>query len=118
MLRPALETSACTCQHAGRIAMQASQDWVIVDTVPMLVKGDLDRRSISLCQGGAELVGVTRCRMVATVDDAKSHSQFVSIDARPVVLSSACGATDWSLIAVAPWTMNEPGQDWIEIVEG
>jgi hypothetical protein len=118
MIRLALETAACTCQHAGRIVMQASQHWVTVDAVPVLVKGDLDQRSISLCQGGAELVGVKRCQTVAIVDDAKSHSKFISIDDRPVVLSTASGATDWSMIMVAPWTMNAPGEDWIEIVEG
>ncbi len=115
MVNIALETAACTCQHSGRVAMKHSQDWVTVDAVPILVKGDLDHRPISLCTGGAELAGITRCKTVVTVDDPKSHSSFVSIDGHPVVISTACGETDWTMATIAPWTMNKPGQDWVEI---
>lgn len=118
MVMIGLETAQCSCQHAGRIAMKASQDWVRVEGVPILVKGDLDHREVALCQGGAELVGVKRCKTVVTVDDGKSHSHFVAIDGRGVVLSTACGTTDWSLISLAPWTMDQPGQGWIRIAEG
>lgn len=114
----ALETATCLCQHAGRIDLAHSQDWVTADGVPLLVEGDLDGRPVAHCMGGAELVGVTRCRRVATVDDGKSHSRLVTIDGKGLVLSTSCGATDYANVNVSPWSMSQPGQSWIEIAEG
>lgn len=111
------DKARCECQHNGVVELQPSQDWVTVDGEPLLVKGDLDRRPIALCVGGAELVGVTRCHTVATVEDVPSHSRLVEIDGRGVVFSTACGTTDWSNVAAAPWTTKDPGQSWVAIDE-
>lgn len=114
----ALETARCRCTHGGTMRMEHSQDWVTIDGTPVLVKGDLDHRPVIGCGAGAEPVGVVRCRTIATVDDRPSHSAFVTIDGKGVVLSTANGATDYSSVNLSPWSMASPGQEWIEIVEG
>lgn len=112
-----IETARCNCEHRGGVQIRPSQDWVTIDGRLLLVEGDLDHRPIVLCRGGAEVVGVTRCRSIATVDDDLSHSHLVAIDGRGVVLSTASGTTDWSSVAIARWTLGNPGQLWVAIEE-
>jgi hypothetical protein len=117
MIQVASAKATCKCEHRGVIGLVPSQDWIFVDRVPLLVKGDFDRRPITLCTGGAEVVGVTRCTAVAGVDDARSHSAFVAIDGRGVALSSATGVTNWSQTLTASWSVADAGQGLLFIKE-
>lgn len=112
------EQAQCHCVHAGTVTFDPIQDWVTVDDIPVLVKGDFDGRSVAHCIGGAEAAGIKRCRAIATVNDSKSHSQFVAIEGLGIALDSASGATDYMNVNLSPWHVASAGQNWIAIVEG
>ena len=111
------DEARCTCDHLGQVSVVATQDFVTIGGHFMLVAGDFDGRPISLCMGGAEIVGVTRCRRIISTNATSSHSDFVTVNGLGVTLASATGNTDYMNVGTARWATQSPGQEWVSIVE-
>jgi hypothetical protein len=83
--------SRVTCDHAlGVVALIASQGWVRVDAVEVLVQPDPERRTITGCPN----IGATVKPCTSTLAVETGYSGLVRVDGRPVVRSDLAGFTD------------------------
>lgn len=58
------------------------------------------------------------CTKTITADRAASFSAFVKIGGRGVCLATATGMTNWSRLAVVPYVVASPAQEFVSIGGG
>lgn len=104
-----------TCAHGGRVGLAASQDLVRIGDAAVLVRPDLLDRPITACPHATP--STPPCLTTVAVDEAPSHSAFVTIEGRPVAKASASGRTDWSKLGVVPFGVSDAGQDLVSVSE-
>lgn len=107
------QETTLTCAHGGRVEIVASQDLVRIGGVPVLVQPDLLDRPIAACPHATP--STPPCLKTVAVDDAPSHSVFVTIEGRPIVKASACGRTDWSQLGLVPFGVKAVRQDLVSV---
>lgn len=99
------------CDHDGRVANRASQDWVTVDGHPVLRADDPEGRDIGWCPNrGANIKPCTK-----TLGVEVGYSAFVRLDERAVVLASLQGKTDGTPPGAVLYRVREPGQDLVVV---
>ncbi len=97
------------CDHlTGIVGIVASQKLVTIENVPLLVKGDLEKRPVAGCPIPAS-GGSKPC--LNTLNEIKGHSQLVFINDIPVCLKSAKGLTDGVPPGSIYYTVKSAGQN-------
>jgi len=82
--------SVIHCDHDGRVTNVASQTWLTVGGIPVLVEPDPQGRGITACPNyGAT---VKPCTSTSTVKTG--YSGLLKVDGHRVVLSNLDGLTD------------------------
>jgi hypothetical protein len=95
------------CAHKlGRVSLDASQTFVRVIGVPLLVENDPEARSIVGCPNVAP--GVVPC--LHTLPVKKGYSEFVRIAGRALCLQTVSGLTDGVPPGTFSYTVKNPGQ--------
>jgi hypothetical protein len=102
--------SVVKCDHGGRVTNVASQQWVTISTVPVLVEVDPEGRNIVACPNyGAN---IKPCKKTLKV--AVGYSGLVRIDGKRTVLSTLDGLTDGTPPGAVHYTMRDPAQTFVE----
>ncbi|TQS43385.1 hypothetical protein [Cryptosporangium phraense] len=101
--------SAVRCDHDGRIASIASQTWVTVAGVPVLVGDDPVGRTIDGCPHA----GPTIKPCARTLEVSTGHSALVRVDGAPVVLDVLAGLTDGTPPGLVRYTVRKVGQAFV-----
>jgi hypothetical protein len=94
------------CDHDGRVGNVASQGWLTIEGVPVLVEDDPVGRTVSGCPN----VGPTIKPCAKTLRVATGYSDWIRVDGRRVVLSTLSGLTDGTPPGVVRYTVRDPGQ--------
>jgi len=97
------------CGHDGKVNNVPSQTWVRVDTYPVLVDNDPERRDI----GGCPNIGPTMKPCNRTLQAFKGYSSFVRIGGHGVVLDNLDGLTDGTLPGTVHYDVRFPGQTFV-----
>jgi hypothetical protein len=90
-MRLLVETALLTCDHAGRVDPQPSQRLVFVNDRRVLVKPDVEAKSITACPIP---LGPGSKPCTNTLPLRKGYSRFVFIQDIPVCREDARGYTD------------------------
>ncbi len=99
------------CDHlTGIVGIIASQTFVTIEKIPILVKGDLVSRPIAGCPIPAS-GGSKPC--LTTINETKGHSKFIFIRNIPVCLKSLKGLTDGVPPGSINYTVNQAGQNFM-----
>lgn len=108
------------CPHPPGFAQpKASQDWVTIADVPLLVGDDPEERTIVGCPFYG--VGITPCRktkwLLPDGEELKGHSVFVRIGGAPACLETVEGFTDGTPPGTHHYElkMGLAGQDFVRI---
>ena len=91
------------CSHKGKVQVQASQSYVTIEGVPVLVMGDLAGKAILACTNAAS----SPC---ATTLPPVGDSTLVFIDGKPVSLDRNVGLTS----GVGGYKVEDPAQKLVE----
>jgi hypothetical protein len=95
------------CAHElGKVSLPTSQTMVRIGGRLALVEPDPEGRSI----GGCPNIGVSIRPCLNTLRVAKGYSEFVRIEAKPVVLDSLGGLTDGTPAGGVRYVCRAPGQ--------
>lgn len=109
MARELLVRSATLhCGHHGAVKHEARHTWIRIEGEPMLVRPDLESVTISACPNTIPGTSV-RCSATLPVQ-ARSESQWVTIQGDPVALSSTWGFTVCMPALASRWTVTTTGQ--------
>ena len=108
--------SSLKCAHLGSVDLDPSQHWVKIDGAEVLVDPDTVDRPISGCAMATP--ANPPCTRTITADRAASFSGLVKIDGKGVCLATATGMTNWSQLAVVPYVVASPAQDFVAIGGG
>jgi hypothetical protein len=101
------------CTHElGKVGLAASQRWVRVTGVPLLVDDDPEGRPIAGCPN---LTAVTK-PCTKTLQVRQGYSTLVRIDGRAVCLDTLQGMTDGQG-GVYRYKVNDPGQRLVAEVD-
>jgi len=101
--------SVIKCDHDGRVANVASQQWVTIGRVPVLVATDPEGRDIAACPN----YGPTIKPCVKTLKVAVGYSERVQIDGHAVVLSHLDGLTDGTPPGFVHYKVRDPKQTYV-----
>jgi hypothetical protein len=107
------ERSILHCTHGGSVRTEPSQSLVTIDGAFALVKPDLDNRPIAACPNATP--STPPCTKTVSVDEAPSHSAFVTIDGAALCKASATGRTNWSQLGLVPFGVTSAEQDWVSV---
>ena len=94
------------CGHDGPVSNRASQGWLTVAGVPVLVEDDPERRTISGCPN----TGPTMKPCTITLVVGVGYSEWLRVDRRRIVLSHLDGLTDGTVPGTVHYTVRDPGQ--------
>jgi hypothetical protein len=98
------------CDHDGRIPQVASQQWVTISGIPVLVDSDPEGRDIVACPMYGPLV--KPC--AKTLKVAVGYSEgFLRLDAKRVVLSHLDGLTDGTPPGTVHYRVRDPLQTFV-----
>lgn len=99
------------CDHDGRVATVASQDWTTVAGHLALRDDDLEGTDINGCPNrGANIKPCAK-----TLGVAVGYSLFVRVGQRRVVLASLEGKTDGTPPMSVHYRMRDPGQRFVMV---
>jgi hypothetical protein len=101
--------SVVKCDHDGRVTNKASQDWVTIGGVPVLVEVDPEGRDIVACPN----YGPTIKPCAKTLKVATGYSGLVKIDGKRTTLSNLDGLTDGTPPGLVHYTMRDPKQTYV-----
>jgi hypothetical protein len=101
--------SVVKCDHDGRVTNQASQSWVTIDSVPVLVDADPEGREIVACPN----YGPTVKPCAKTLKVGVGYSGLVRIDGHRTVLSNLKGLTDGTPPGLVTYTVRDPAQVYV-----
>ena len=100
------------CDHqAGIVGNDASQSWVTIEGVPVLVAVDPENRPITSCPNLNPLTGQAPCKQTLKVQ--QGYSQLGTIDGRRICLDTVTGLTDGSPPGLFKYTVRTPGQNFV-----
>lgn len=102
--------SLVTCGHDGRVTNRATQRWLTVEGVPVLVATDPEGRDITACPNYGPTV--KPCAKTLTV--TAGYSTWLRVDGHRVVLSNLDGLTDGSPPGAVHHTVRDPRQRFLE----
>jgi hypothetical protein len=102
--------SVVKCDHDGRVTNVASQQWVTIDRVPVLVEVDPEGRTIVACPN----YGPTIKPCVTTLKVAAGYSGLLRVERRRVVLSHLDGLTDGTPPGLVHYKVRDPKQRFVE----
>lgn len=108
--------SILKCAHGADVDLDPSQSWVKIEGAGVLVEPDTVNRPIKSCPMATP--ANPPCKLTITAVPAASFSSFVKIDGHGICLATATGMTNWSLLAVVPYTVASPAQDFVSIGAG
>lgn len=95
------------CGHDGKVANIASQGWVRIAGVPILVHHDPEGRSIAMCPNIS--TNTKQCNTTLVVE--RGYSEFIRIGERAICLDSVEGYTDG--VPPSKYTVRDPGQQFV-----
>lgn len=98
--------SVVKCDHDGRVRNEASQKWVTIEGVPVLVETDPEGRNIVACPNYGPVVKPCAKTLKVRV----GYSDLVRIDGERVVLSSLDGLTDGTPPGLVHYTLRDARQ--------
>ena len=102
------------CDHKiGRVTLTASQQFVRVAGVPLLVENDPEGCSIVGCPNTAP--GVVPC--LHTLPVKEGYSEFVRVGGRAVCLDTVTGLTDGVPPGTFRYSVKNPGQHFVRSTE-
>lgn len=101
--------SVVKCEHDGRVANEASQDWVTIGGVPVLVDADPEGRNIVACPN----YGPTIKPCAKTLKVRVGYSDLVRVDGKRTVLSNLDGLTDGTPPGLVHYTLRDPRQRFV-----
>jgi hypothetical protein len=101
--------SVVKCDHDGRVTPVASQHWVTIAAVPVIVDADPQGRDIVACPN----YGPTIKPCGKTLRVGVGYSQLIRVDGRPVTLSSLDGLTDGTPPGLVHYTVRDPKQTFV-----
>jgi hypothetical protein len=101
--------SVVKCEHDGRVTNQASQHWVTIGGVPVLVDADPEGRAIVACPNYGPIV--KPC--VQTLKVRVGYSDFIRVDGKRTVLSNLDGLTDGTPPGLVHYTNRDPKQRYV-----
>jgi len=94
------------CGHNGIVRNQASQHFVTIKHMPVLVSDDPVGRNIIACPN----YGIGRKPCTKTMVVRVGYSRFLSINGHAVCLETVEGVTDGVDVQVVLYTVRAPGQ--------
>jgi hypothetical protein len=98
--------SVVACDHDGRVTNVASQHWVTIEAVPVLVEIDPEGRNIVACPN----YGPTIKPCVTTLKVLVGYSGLVRVDGKRTVLSNLDGWTDGTPPGLVHYRVRDPKQ--------
>lgn len=99
-----------TCDHvSGLVNLAPTQEWVRVNGIPLLVRDNPERRSITGCPN----YGATIKPCVTTLAVQQGYSGLVKIGGREVCLDTVTGLTDGTPPGIVKYTVRTPAQDLV-----
>ncbi|MFG3707103.1 hypothetical protein ACGF7U_20595 [Micromonospora sp. NPDC047670] len=101
--------SVIRCDHDGRVGNRASQDWVTVAGVPVLVDDDPEGREITACPN----YGPTVKPCAKTLRVRVGYSDWVRVGGHRVVLSHLDGFTDGNPPGLVHHRVRDPRQGFL-----
>jgi hypothetical protein len=107
-----LLTSAAVlvCDHvSGIVGLAPTQEWVRVGGVPLLVRDNPERRTITGCTN----YGATIKPCVTTLAAQAGYSTFVRIGGCDACLDTVTGLTDGTPPGIVKYAVRNPGQHWV-----
>jgi hypothetical protein len=82
--------SKIRCDHDGKVANKASQEWAVLDDSPILRNDDPEGRDIDWCPNrGANIKYCDKTLKVET-----GYSKFVTVGGKAVVIANLAGKTN------------------------
>lgn len=101
------------CDHqTGMIKNVASQHWLTIDGVPVLVATDPEHRSISGCSNTNPTTGQKPC--LTTLKVKQGYSEFIAIDGHAACLESVKGLTDGTPPGTFNYSVRTPAQTLVD----
>lgn len=98
------------CGHDGIVSNQASQHFVTIQGVPVLIADDPVGRNIVACPN----YGMGRKPCTSTQAVRTGYSTFVTISGHTVCLDTLVGVTDGVDVQVVLYTVRDPAQTLVE----
>jgi len=111
-MRWVTENANIRCVHSGKVSLAASQHWVRIAGVSVLVATDPEKRDITGCQLQEQPVGIIPCKSTMKVD--QGYSDLVRIDGHAVCLDTLKGKTFGSPPGVHDYLVIQPGQQFVK----
>ncbi|MBO4160875.1 MULTISPECIES: hypothetical protein [Micromonospora] len=102
--------SLVACDHDGRVTNRASQHWLTVAGVPVLVDADPEGRDIVACPN----YGPTVKPCAKTLAVRVGYSDWLRVDGHRIVLSHLDGFTDGTPPGLVHHTVHDPRQRLVE----
>ncbi|MEH0934773.1 hypothetical protein [Micromonospora psammae] len=102
--------SVITCDHDGRVTNRASQTWVTLTGVPVLVDHDPEGREIVACPN----YGPTIKPCARTLPVRVGYSDWLRVDGHRIVLSHLDGLTDGTPPGLVHHRVRDPRQRLVE----
>jgi hypothetical protein len=103
--------SVLKCGHDGMVQNRASQTFVTISQVPVLVSDDPVGRSIVACPNyGLNVKPCTTTRSVRT-----GYSAFVTVAGHAVCLDVLEGVTDGVDAQVVTYTVRDPRETFVDV---
>ncbi len=99
------------CEHLGNVVNVASQSFVTIGGVKVLVERDPESRTILACPN----VGATIKPCTLTLVAQAGYSSFVRIGGHRVCLETITGLTDGTPPGVVKYLVKDPGQRLVDI---
>lgn len=99
------------CEHQGKVTNEASQDWVTIEGVPVLVDDDPEGRDIKACPNRG--ANIKPCKKTKRVDEG--YSEYVRIGDRRVVLASLEGLTNGTPPGLVKYVVREASQHFVAV---
>lgn len=107
-----LLTSAAVlvCDHvSGIVGLVPTQEWVRVSGVPLLVRDNPERRTITGCPN----YGATIKPCVTTLAVQQGYSCFIKIGGHEACLDTVTGLTDGTPPGIVKYAVRNPGQQLV-----
>jgi hypothetical protein len=101
--------SVVKCDHDGRVANKASQTWVTIGSVPVLVDADPEGRSIAACPN----FGPTIKPCAKTLKVGVGYSGFLKVDGHRITLDNLDGLTDGTPPGLVHYKVRDPAQQYV-----
>jgi len=108
--------AAVNCDHqSGIVANLASQKWVTVEGVPVLVATDPEGRPIAGCPNLNPITGQKPC--LTTLKVQRGYSALSKIGGKKVCLQTVTGFTDGTPPGVFKYSVRAPGQAFVRFAQ-